>query len=86
MNVIKNQNWDPLTIPEIVDLSERIGEDLLILAKDTKIQGKDLIIVLAFTQRLLESVIYNDDLVSLNHTQQEANAIHKAVSHFLEAN
>ena len=75
-----------LALPELVDLADRMTQDLVVLAHDLQIEPKDLVMALAMTQKLLHDILYDGDDGLANMALQEADATYRAITEPLDQN
>jgi len=77
---------DPLTQEESVALADQLAHDLLTLAQRNQIPPKDLVMALAMTQKLLQTVLYPGDELGFGMALHEADATYTCMSKLLRAN
>jgi len=77
---------ETLTLWELVDLADRMTQDLQELAEKRQISAKDLLMAVSMAQKLLQTVLYPSDWGASNLVLQEADATYKAMSTILETN
>ena len=77
---------ETLTLWELVDLADRMTQDLQELAEKRQISAKDLLMAVSMAQKLLQTVLYPSDWGASNLVLQETDATYKAMSTILETN
>jgi hypothetical protein len=75
-----------LSIRELIDAADALANDLVTYASENGVTVRDLLMVAALSERLLQESLCAEDPQAALSAVLEADATYKAVSRELEAN